>query len=283
MSLIGTPTSGNDMRDKLFLALNYVLAFGIALLCILPFVYALSVAFRPAALLYAETNFWIPREPTLEVWQAGFRRLGGSLFNSVLIASGTMLISLIITIPAAYAFGRLKFAGRLPLFYLVIIIILFPYVLLVIPIAQSWYSLGLFNTIPGLWIAFQVFVVPFAVWVLRDFFAKLPNNIEECAQIYGCTKFGAFRRVILPLAMPAIIAVAFLAFLVAWNDFMMSAMLTTGVGPRPATVDLYLTIHGGQATTPWQIIMAETMIIGTPPTVLYLLSRKSLSDAFEMT
>ncbi|AHG02985.1 ABC transporter permease [Halobacterium sp. DL1] len=277
----GNRNSQRSFTDQALTFLTYGLGIGIAVLCVLPFLYMLSVVFRPSDQLW--TVQLIPSSLTLTTLETSFGRVGDLLWNSVLISSGTMLVSLIIVIPSAYVFGRLDFKGKSTMFYLVLLIIMFPFVLLIIPIAESWFTLGLYNTVPGMWIAYQIFVAPFAIWVLRDYFAKLPLNLEESARIYGCTQFSAFRRVILPLAMPAIIAVAFLSFLVAWNDFLMGSMLTDGTGPRPAVVGLYLTIHGTSASVPWGLIMGETLIIGTPPTVLYLLARKSLSESFEVS
>lgn len=276
-----TQSSQRTLADRTISFLTYALAIALALLCVLPFLYMLSVVFRPPSELYAVRL--IPSALTFETLSTSFDRVGDLLWNSVLISSGTMIVSLIIVIPSAYVFGRLDFKGKSTMFYLVLLIIMFPFVLLIIPIADTWFRLGLYNTIPGMWIAYQIFVAPFAIWVLRDYFAKLPLNLEESARIYGCTQFSAFRRVILPLAAPAIIAVAFLSFLVAWNDFLMGSMLTDGTGPRPAVVGLYLTIHGTSASVPWGLIMGETLIIGTPPTVLYLLARKSLAESFEVS
>ncbi|WP_137290819.1 carbohydrate ABC transporter permease [Natronorubrum halophilum] len=276
-------SSQRSLSDRLVVFASYGIALLIALICVLPFVYALSVALRPPQELFADSLYLIPKEPTFEAVTTAFNRLQESLVNSIIISTGTMILSLIIVIPSAYVFGRLDFKGKRTVFYAVLLIIMFPFILLIIPISETWHRLGLWNTIPGLWISYQIFVAPFAIWILRDYFAKLPMNLEESAQIYGCSPFTAFVRVILPLAAPAIVAVAFLAFLTAWNDFLMSSMLTTGTGPRPAVVDLYLTIHGTDASTSWALILSETLIVGTPPTVLYLLSRKSLSKSFEMS
>lgn len=280
MTLISTDAN-RTLEDRLFVLLNYGLAIAIALICVLPFLYAVSVVFRPPAELW-EVKL-IPSEISMHFLEIAYSRTDDLLWNSVIISSGTMLVSMIIVIPSAYVFGRLKFAGKSSMFYIVLLIIMFPFVLLIIPITQIWFDLKLWNTVPGLWIAYQIFVAPFAIWVLRDYFAKLPENLEESARIYGCTQFSAFRRVILPLAAPSIIAVAFLSFLVAWNDFLMAGMLTTGTGPRPAVVGLYLTVHGTAASVPYGLIMAQTLIIGTPPTILYMLSRKSLAASFEVS
>jgi ABC-type glycerol-3-phosphate transport system permease component len=247
-------------------------------LTLLPFLYALSVSFRTPGGFYG-APVWIPSEITLEPWGRAIDGLSEPLKNSALIATGTAILSLVITIPGAYVFGRKEFPGKEIAFYLVILALLFPYILLVIPITDLWYQYNLHNTMIGLILAYQVFVTPFAVWILRDFFEKLPANLEEAAQVYGCTQFQAFYKVILPLSAPAVMATGFLAFLVGWNDFLFSNMLTTGTGPRPAVVALYLQTVGGE-TTYWGLIMAMALIVGTPPTVLYLFARRYLTESF---
>jgi len=250
-------------------------------LTLLPFLYALSVSFRTPGGFYG-APVWIPSEITLEPWGRAIDGLSEPLKNSALIATGTAILSLVITIPGAYVFGRKEFPGKEIAFYLVILALLFPYILLVIPISDVWNELGLFNTIPGLWLAYQVFVTPFAIWILRDFFEKLPANLEEAAQVYGCTQFTAFARVILPLALPAIVAVGFLAFLTGWNDFLFANLLTTGNGPRPAVVYMFVVTSGGERQY-WAQLMAEVLLIGAPPTVLYMVARRYLTSAFAVS
>jgi len=104
-------------------------------------------------------------------------------------------------------------------------------------------------------------------------------NLEEAAQVYGCTQFQAFVRVVLPLSAPALVAIAFLAFLIGWNDFLFANMLTTGEGPRPAVVQVFFTTQGGERIF-WSWLMAGCLIVGTPPVVLYILGRRYLQEAF---
>ena len=271
----------SDLSDRLVDATRYTLLALLLAVSILPFVYALSVSFRTPAEFYGPVH-WIPHHPVLTSWGQAFSDLGPYLKNSALIATGTAVLSLIITIPGAYVFGRKQFPGKDVAFYSILVALLFPYILLIIPISSLWSDLGLYNTIPGLWLAYQAFVTPFALWILRDYFEKLPPNIEEAAQMYGCTQFGAFVRVILPLSASAIVAVGFLSFLTGWNDFLFSNMLTTGTGPRPAVVVLYTTVVGGDQKD-WALIMAETLTVGAPPTALYLFARRYLSNAFAVS
>lgn len=244
-----------------------------------PVLFVISVSFRPPPEFFSQSILLVPKDPTVQAWREAFQSLREPLFNSFLIATGTSILSLVITIPGAYVFARREFPGKKVGFYAILIALLFPYILLVVPISDIWYDIGLYNTVPGLWIAYQSFIVPFAIWILRDFFEQLPANLEEAAQMYGCTQFSAFVRVILPLSAPAIAAVGFLAFVIGWNDFLFSNMLTTGQGPRPAVVSIFLNTVGGEQQY-WASMMAQSLIIGTPPTILYLVSRRYLSEAF---
>ena len=95
-----------------------------------------------------------------------------------------------------------------PFFYMIVGTLIFPFILLIVPITIAWIRIGLFDTFLGLWLAFQIFAVPYSMWILRGYFAGLPKNLEEAAMVYGCTQFQAFYRVMLPLAKPAIATIA---------------------------------------------------------------------------
>jgi multiple sugar transport system permease protein len=260
--------------------MTYAVLTFLVMVNLVPFLFIISVSFTPPEAFFADPSL-VPANPTLEAWTEGFSELRDNLVNSAIIATGTAVISMVITIPGAYAFARKRFYGKKAGFYAIIVAMMFPYILLVIPVMDIWNRTGLYNTIPGMWIAYQIFVTPFAIWILRDFFQKLPKDLEEAAQVYGCTQFSAFIRVILPLAAPGIVAVGFLAFLTGWNDFLFSNLLTTGTGPVPAVPVLYGTIGGGSGERVyWGKLMAETLIIGAPPTVLYLFARNYLENAF---
>lgn len=271
---------GRDgLNDLLFkFTMTIVTAVLIAIVT-LPYLFSLSISFRLPPEFYTQGTYWIPKNPSLNPWFEAWEVGGDNFMTTVYVATGTMILSLIVTIPGAYVFARKEFPGKKLAFYLIILTLLFPYILLIIPIASIWIDTGLYNTIPGLWIAYQTFIAPFAIWILRDFFEKLPANIEEAAQVYGCTQWSAFVRVILPLSAPAIMAVGFLSFLIGWNDFLFSNMLTTGGGAQPAVVALFQLLVGGERVF-WGQVMALSFIVGGPPTILYLISRRYLTSAF---
>lgn len=265
-------------RDVQFEGLRSLLLLFIIGVSLLPIVYITLSSFKPPDEFFLPGLHWFPQEPTIDAWVQAFNVLRDPLITSSIVASGTTVIALLITIPGAYVFGRREFPGRKFIFYSIVISLLFPYIILIIPIADIWNDIGLYNTIPGIWLAYQVFVAPFAIWLLRDFFASLPTNIEEAAQVYGCTPFGAFFRVVLPLSAPGVMAVMFMAFLISWNDFLFANMILQA-NKQTAIVALFKSTQGGERTY-WGMLMAEALIIGIPPTVLYMIARKKLTNAF---
>lgn len=269
----------HDREDALFALLKYATIAFFTVLILIPLVLVVTVSFRPPPEFFGTDPHIIPQSPTTEAWVTALNDLQEPLINSTLIATGTTALALLICIPGAYVFGRQEFPGKEWGFRAIMVALLFPYILLIIPLTDTWYGLGLFNTLPGVILAYQVFVTPFAIWILRDFFEGLPANLEEAAQVYGCSQFQAFYKVILPLSLPAVMATAFLAFLVGWNDFLFSNMLTTGTGPRPAVVSLYLQTVGGESRY-WGLVMSQALVVGLPPTVLYMVARRYLTESF---
>ena len=254
-----------------------ILILLIAAVSTLPLLYGLSMSFRSIRELYGPAHF-IPHTITLQFYVAVFADIGVNLLNSLLIATGVTILVLVVTIPGAYAFARFEFPGRRVMFYMIIFIMLLPLVGMIFPILTLWQRLGLYNTVIGLWLGIFPGTIPMALWILRDYFQKLPPNLEEAAMVYGTTRFRAFVQVVLPLATPAIIAVGFLAFLGGWNEFLFSNLLTTDQGPRPAIVVLFHSLSVDQANN-WPYLMAMTFTIGIPPALMYILSRRYLETA----
>lgn len=260
--------------------LGYTTALSLSAMVVLPVLYVVLATFRPESALYSSEIYWIPRDPTLENWTAAWGDIQRELINSFIIASGTAILSLLITVPGAYALARLDFPGKRKAFFFVVMALMFPGVLLIGPIGSAWRSLGLFNTFPGLWLAFQAFVAPFSLWILRDFFEGLPDNLEEAAMVYGCTNVSAIYYVIVPLSIPAIAAVTFLAFLTGWNDFLFSNLLTQS-SHRPAVVSIFESASGRGAID-WTLVLSQSFIVGAPPVALYFLAQRYMTETFAM-
>ena len=249
------------------------------LIVLVPYSYVALSAFKPPGEIFEVK--WFPDEWSLDAWRYAIESVEFHkyILNSFFAGLGAAAIALLIAVPGGYIFGRKKFKGKETLFYIIILALLFPFVLLIVPLTISWIKVGLYDTMFGLWLSYQVFIIPFGLWILRGFFEELPASLEECAMVYGCTQFQAFYRVMLPLAKPVVVSLLFLSFLIGWNDFLFSNMLTTGEGPRTASVIIYIMAVGGERVE-WEVLMVLTLIAGIPPVVLYILAQRQLMKTF---
>lgn len=249
---------------------------------LIPYAYAVVTGFKSPYDVY-EVSWW-PSEFSVDAWHEVFGVYGfqWALWNSFVAGTGSAILSILIAVPGAYIFARKEFRFREIFFYMIVGTLVFPFILLIVPVTITWIDLGLFNSYPGLWLAFQIFAVPYSMWILRGYFARIPRHLEEAAQVYGCTQFQAFYRVIVPLAKPVIVSVLFLSFLQGWSDFLFSNMLTTGDGPRTAAVAIYTSSSGGERVE-WAPLMVMTLLAGIPPVILYMLAQRSLSKTFAGT
>lgn len=268
-----------DRSTRLQRVATYVALAALLAQILIPYGYIIVTAFKSPGEVF-EVSWW-PQDWSLRAWRDVFAIAGfhHHLWNSLLAGIGAAGLALLISVPGAYVFARKSFPGRELLFYMIVGTLIFPFILLIVPITITWIRLGLYNTIVGLWFAFQIFAVPYSIWILRGYFVRLPHHLEECAMVYGCTQFQAFYKVMLPLAKPVIISVAFLSFLLGWNDFLFSNMLTTGDGPRTASVAIYVASAGGERIE-WEMMMVMTLVTGIPPVILYMLAQKHLSRTF---
>jgi multiple sugar transport system permease protein len=185
-----------------------------------------------------------------------------AILNSAIISLGTMALTLILAAPAAYGLARLKLRGGALMTLLLLITQLLPAIVIATPLFVLFSRIGLLNSYPALILADTTITLPFAVIILRPFFLTVPSELEAAAKIDGCTQWGAFWRVILPLVQPGLITVAAFAFLIAWGEFLFALSLNTNENVQPVTVALNKFI--GQYGTQWEKLMAVATTIALP-------------------
>ncbi|MFB6160791.1 MAG: carbohydrate ABC transporter permease [Haloferacaceae archaeon] len=228
-----------------------------------------------------ETNYIPPlKELTLSAYRAIWQRFQFVLYfrNSIIVSFASTAISLVFAIPGAYAFARLDFPGRKMLFYTTVFTIMFPWIVITIPVYQVFDQLGLLNTLPGIIIALSIFVLPQAIWLLQGFFRQgIPENIEEAALIDGTTELGAFVRIVLPLSGPAIAAAGIFSFIIAWNNFLWVFLLGSDPAVRTATVAIHFII-GSDVMAQWNVLMASAVLVAFPPVVFYGLTQRYVGE-----
>lgn len=191
------------------------------------------------------------------------------LLATTVVSVGTAGLATVAAVFSAYAFARLDFPAKTPLFILSVMGFTFPIVLLAIPIFVLMQQLSLLNTYLGMILAFTAFTLPYNIWLLRGFFEDLPANLEESARVDGCTQIGAFFRVILPLSRPAIASVFLLAFLLAWHNYLMAFIL--GSDPLHTTLaPAILQLRGTFFVKNLHYIMAGTFLSMFVPILMYM-------------
>ncbi|MFB6070109.1 MAG: carbohydrate ABC transporter permease [Halanaeroarchaeum sp.] len=193
------------------------------------------------------------------------------------VAIGTAGLATIAAVFAAYAFARVDFPAKTPLFVLSVSGFMFPVVLLTIPVFVLMQEMNLLNTYAGMVFAFTAFTLPYNIWLLRGFFEDLPANLEESARVDGATQVGAFFRVILPLSRPAIASVFLLAFLLAWHNFVMAFII--GSDPLHKTLPVgILQLRGTFFVSNMHFIMAGTFLTLIVPMLMYMYLQKYLVE-----
>jgi ABC-type glycerol-3-phosphate transport system permease component len=270
----------NDNRRSRALLYAGITAF--ALFAIVPYYWVIRTSFLTnIAAISLDTGF-IPalEQLTVESYAQIWDRFAFVTFfrNSIIVSIAATIISLFFAIPGAYAFARLDFPGRKALFYTAVFTIMFPWIVLTIPVYEVFYFLNLVNTLAGVIVALSIFVLPQNIWLLQGFFRQgIPENIEEAALIDGHNELTAFLRIVLPLSWPAVAAAALFAFLTAWNNFLWVFVLTTDEEVRTATVAIYY-ILGSDVLREWNVLMASLVLLVAPPVIFYGLSRRYVGE-----
>lgn len=219
-----------------------------------------------------------PKQPTLEAYIQIL--IWGNFpiwfLNSTIISLGTALFSTLIGSFAAYGFSRFGFWGRATLIGVILASQMLPGVLLVGPYFKMLSTVGLYNTYPGLILAFTTITLPFSTWMLKGYIDTVPAELDDAALIDGCSSLNVYLIMILPLIAPGMVATVIFAFLLAWGDLLWVLVLTSG--EQMTTVTLGLTRLVTQFRIIWPQLMAGSMVGALPPLILYLLLQNYLVE-----
>ncbi len=202
---------------------------------LLPILWVLRTSLVPEHLSYSTH---ILPSLTLENYVALFteKHFGRNYINSLIVAFGSVVLALPLACTTGYAFARFRTSGRAGRFA-VLATQMLPPVALALPTFMLYRSIGMTNSVPGLTIVYAALNLPFLTWILMGFFEAVPRDLEGAAMTDGATAWGAFWRIVLPVAAPGVAAAAVLGFILSWNEFLFALILG---GPRTATVPVAL-------------------------------------------
>ena len=251
----------------------HLVIIGIALVWSIPSLGLLVSSFRPAREI-AASGWWTVVKPpivlTTELYQEALTRTGmaDSFLNSLFIAIPATVIPIMIAAFAAYAFAWLDFPGRNVLFTFVIGLLVVPLQMTFIPILRVYNALGLTGTFPAIWLAHAAYGLPFAIYLLRNFFGSLPRDLFESAFLDGASSFDIFFRIVMPLSIPSLASLVIFQFMWVWNDLLVALIYlggTPSVAPMTVTISNLVNSLGGN----WQILTAAAFISMMLPLLVF--------------
>jgi multiple sugar transport system permease protein len=218
---------------------------------------------------------WIPShltvQPYIDIWKT--IPLAHYFVNSLIVSIAATVISVVLAIFAAYAISRYRFHGRGIFSVTVLSTQMFPGILFLLPLfvifvnIERSFGITLYGTYLGLIITYLTFSLPFSIWMLVGYFNAIPKELEEAAMTEGATPLGALFRILIPVSMPGIIAVAIYAFITAWGEVLFASVLTTD---ETATLAIGLRNYSSQTNVFWNQLMAAAIVVSAPVVIAFL-------------
>ncbi|TQJ49936.1 carbohydrate ABC transporter permease [Phycicoccus sp. SLBN-51] len=248
----------------------------LALVFLAPYIVMLLNSLRPSGDVVQTPPTFFPREWQLSTYSQILtdERFLNWLKTSLIVAGSSTLIVIVVSIPAAYYTARFRFPGRMAFLLLVLVTQMFSPTALVVGIYREWFNFNMVNTYAALILTNAAFNLAFAVWILHGFFASIPKEVEEAANLDGCSRFGTLRRVMLPLTMPGIVTAVIFTFIAAWNEYVVALTLMLDESKKPLTVGLTSYVTGYEQH--WDQLFAAAIVAIVPVVVLFAVIEKHL-------
>ncbi|MET0173007.1 MAG: carbohydrate ABC transporter permease [Agrobacterium vaccinii] len=253
--------SGKPLR---FIAAGILLINGL-----FPALWILFTSLKTEAELTAKPITWIPHAPTLQNYMQAFsdQPLHIFLFNSFMVALLSTALTLLVSVLAAYALARLNLAYRGLILSLIIAVSTFPLVTLLVPLFEIMRALNLLNSWIALVLPYTVLSLPVCTLMLVSFFEGIPRDLENAAMIDGCTRMGALFKVVVPLCAPGVFTAGILAFVNAWDEFLLA--LSFNSNPSLRTLPVGIQLYQGEFAFPWPVISAA-LVVGIVPVAILI-------------
>ena len=247
-------------------------AVTVLLIVLLPLVWMFFSSFKPNTELFQRPPQILPRvwtvEHYIELWN--FTSFPRYFLNTFLVAGIACVVGILVSLASVYAVTRFQFIGARPFTFGVLFIYMLPPILLALPFFRIWFNLGQLNSLPALAITYLTITLPFSLWILRPYIEAIPRALEEAAMIDGCTRFQAFRKVIVPQAWPGIIATFVFTFVVVWNELLYSLVLISDEPKRTVSLGIASLILETSVYS-WGLVNAAGVLATIPVLFLFAL------------
>jgi multiple sugar transport system permease protein len=241
-------------------------------LMLFPVYWMINVSLTPTGLMRKSPPDWFPIHPTFDGYQSVLSQQLPYLGTSLIVGLGTVVLTVVISAPAAYSLAKLRPAGRSVLNFVLLIAQMIPGIIMAMGFYAIYLNLGVLNTLGGLIVADSTIAVPFGVLIFSAFMSGIPNELMQAAKIDGAGTWRTFRSIVLPVSRNSIVTVSLFAFLWAWSDFIFSSTLNSGGTMQTITLGIYKYI--GNNNQEWNAIMATAVVASIPTAVLLVLAQK---------
>jgi ABC-type glycerol-3-phosphate transport system permease component len=266
-------TTHPHSRRKVMRIIRYTLLVVLALIFLTPLLVALNASLKPPA--EVSSSMSLPSRLYLDNYVEGWDRIGRGVINSFMITIPAVILSVFVGCVAAYPLSQVRIPGGRIVYMILLAGMLVPYQAVQIPLFLIMRRLGLYNTIPGMWLVHTAYAIPFCTFFMRNFFVTVPRSMFEAAQIDGCGTSGYFFKILLPASIAGIAALAIVQSRSIWNDLFFGLTITNNVRTSPAPVALYGMIGGMDIDE--GPVMAATIISILPMMVAFLLFQKAFT------
>ena len=255
--------------------LGYVPVILLTLFVGLPILWMIGSSLKPPTELFVRPPTIVPTEVTPQWYSDLFERSRADILlrNSLIVAIGTMVAATSIATMAAYSVTRFRYPGRKLFVFASLGTYIFPAVVLLVPLYVLLRGAGLVNTHIGLIIVHTIIELPFSLWILRSFFSAIPRELDEAAVVDGASYWIVFKNIMLPLAVPGLLATAMLAFILSWSEYLFASVMMTRADMKTIPVGMAEFVTGFDVR--WGEIMALAVVATIPVVILFALVQKA--------
>jgi len=261
-------------EERMFHIIAYILLICGVVITLVPFIYMISASLKSQIYTFEYPPRLIPRDPTLEnyIKALGKDLFGINLLNSFFVATVTTVSTVFVSSLMAYAFSRMRFPGKEVFFYILLLGMMIPPVMLIIPQFIIVKNLHLLDNLWGLIVVYISVTLSMQTFLLRSFFETIPKELEEAVLMDGGTRWVIFRKIILPLSKPGLAVVAIFTFLYAWDEFPW-AHVAIREGSR-RTLPVAIALFQSQYLTQWGLLFAATTVASIPAVIVFVIFQR---------
>ncbi|HEV7247476.1 MAG TPA: carbohydrate ABC transporter permease [Shinella sp.] len=270
-----------NQQSRLSYIITNLVTWSLVLVIAFPLIWMVLTSIKPQNELFKIPPSILPQQVTFEHYAILLQKTPFLRYfaNSMILATATTVLVIIVGALGAYSLVRFKYRGRETLAGMVLFTYLLPSVVLLIPLYLMMVKIGISNTLASLVVAYTTFSLPYALWLLRSFMAGIPEDLESAALVDGASRMGAFVDVILPQALPGIISTALFTFILAWNEYLYALVLVNSDQSRPLTTGV-MNMLITSFNIDWSLLMAASVMMSIPLIIIFAFLQSYLTRGF---